>query len=133
MKFITFLSCLLGTALTVQAQYFGKVVYLEGFDSEEFNSSWQQTDESVSVKTTWKSVENSDKPFSLIDPTSTASAELRFTTRDTRLSLVSPTIDLTGKSGLQVGFYAYDLNYCLSGEDFRFSVTGDTRMSLSRR
>lgn len=125
MKIITFLSCLLGTALTVQAQYFGKVVYLEGFDSEEFNSSWQQTDESVSVKTTWKSVENSDKPFSLIDPTSTASAELRFTTRDTRLSLVSPTIDLTDKSGLQVGFYAYDLNYCLSGEDFRFSVTGD--------
>lgn len=29
MKIITFLSCLLGTALTVQAQYFGKVVYLE--------------------------------------------------------------------------------------------------------
>ncbi len=112
--------------MTSYAQYFGSAIFKEGFDNEAALAGWVQENKTASDLTLWKIGENDPLSFTNIDETSTASAVLALNSTDTKLTLTSPEIDLTGKANLQIGFYGYDLYYCLDGGvDFRFRITKD--------
>lgn len=123
-KIIT--TMMLGITLSAYSQYFGTPIYTEGFDTDSSIGLWIQTDEAPGEKTRWEVTEKKSDPFSAIDPASKKSAMLNIASKETKVTLISPEIDLAGKTGLQIGFYGYELSFCLRGNvDFRFSVSAD--------
>lgn len=116
--------------IAAYAQYFGQAVFTEGFDREDVFDKWQQKNEIANDPTLWKVAENDIYSFTDIDATSVSSAVLILRSENTKLTLTSPEIDLSGKESLQIGFYGYDLYYCLRGGiDFRFRVTKDNGLT----
>ena len=113
-------------AATAAAQYYGSTLFVEGFDGETFPASWTQVNEVEGNTIEW-TLGDYDRPrFSAIESSNVHSAKIMVSRSDTRLTLTSPEIDATGKSGLQVGFYGYELNYAFRGGiDFRFRASHD--------
>ena len=126
MKRFLIISVVLLAWVASYAQYFGSPVFKEGFDNEDVFNKWQQENKAAGDLTLWEISENDTYSFTDIDATSTSSAVLSLRSKNIQLTLTSPEIDLSGKQSLQIGFYGYDLYYCLrGGVDFRFRVTGD--------
>ena len=119
---ITMLCC-----MYMQAQYFGIPVLKEGFDGMGIPASWVQENRTKDDPCQWISGKNASTPFSKVDATSTNSLE--FTINEGNkpyLTLTSPEVDLTGKSALVVGFYGYELSFCMRGAiTFIYRVSKD--------
>lgn len=126
MKKLLFAIAVLCT-IVVQAQYYGTPLYKEGFDAETLPVSWGLENTVKDDPCRWVSGKNADTPFSKVDVGSIYSLELTLEQGNKPyLTLTSPEINLAGKKELIVGFYGYELSYCLRGNvTFLFRVTKD--------
>lgn len=112
--------------LAVHAQYYGTSVFTEGFDGNTFPASWSQDNGTKDDPCRWVAGNNAGTPFSKIDANSQSSLEFTLNQNNKPyLTLTSLAINLTGKSNIMVGFYGYELTYCLRGVEFLFRITRD--------